>query len=186
MSSSFTGSESNFLPESYIFPEDNDEEYDVKLRQYLNNIASAVNTKDSGLYTDEEVITGQQFIPTYSTDTGGNVNYRNVFRKVIDFGSLPNTGSKLVPYWSIFGGAAMFRVSKLTDYATVVMTCLARAPDAVLSAQGIARRTGVELPTTSKVLKSMVYVRPAGFNSDEKLRAWVDQAIAYVKTLPAK
>lgn len=49
----------------------------------------------------------------------------------------------------------MFRVSKLTDYATVVMTCLARAPDAVLSAQEVARRTGVELPTTSKVLKNM-------------------------------
>ncbi|MFQ5443662.1 MAG: TfoX/Sxy family protein [Nitrospinales bacterium] len=43
-----------------------------------------------------------------------------------------------------------------------------------------------ELDFTGKVLKSMVYVSPAGFNSNEKLRFWVDQAIAYVKTLPAK
>ncbi len=43
-----------------------------------------------------------------------------------------------------------------------------------------------EMDFTGKVLKSMVYVSPAGFDSDEKLRAWVDQAIAYIKTLPAK
>ena len=49
----------------------------------------------------------------------------------------------------------MFRVSKLTDYATVVMTDLARSPETVLNAQELARRTGVELPTTRKVLKRM-------------------------------
>ena len=41
----------------------------------------------------------------------------------------------------------MFRVSKLTDYATVVMTHLARSPEAVLSAQELARGTGVEKAT---------------------------------------
>jgi len=49
----------------------------------------------------------------------------------------------------------MFRVSKLTDYATVVMSHMARSPEAVLSAQDLARHTGVELPTTRKVLKHM-------------------------------
>lgn len=98
MSSSLNGSINNFIPESYIFPEDNDEEYDVKLRQYLNNISSAVNTKDSGLYTDEEVVTGKQFLPLFSTDTSTSLNYRNVFRKVIDFGALPNAGTKTVSH----------------------------------------------------------------------------------------
>ncbi len=98
MTSSVPGNPNNFIPENYIFPEDNFEEYDVKLREYLNNMASAVNTKDSGLYTDEEVITGQQFLPTYSTNTAGNLNYRNVFRKVIDFGVLPNAATKLVAH----------------------------------------------------------------------------------------
>lgn len=98
MSSSFSGNENNFLPESYIFPEEDPAEYDVVLRQYLNNISSAVNTKDSGLYTDEEVITGQQFLPTYSTATSTNINYRNVFRKVIDFGTLPNASTKNVAH----------------------------------------------------------------------------------------
>jgi len=98
MSSSLPGNPNNFIPESYIFPTDNFEEYDVKLRQYLNNIAAAVNTKDSGLYTDEEVITGQQFLPTFSTSTSTNLNYRNVSRKVIDFGALPDGTTKNVPH----------------------------------------------------------------------------------------
>ena len=34
----------------------------------------------------------------------------------------------------------MLRVSKLTDYATVVMTCLVSAGDGVLSAQCLAER----------------------------------------------
>ena len=96
MSSSFTGNPNNFLQESHIFPEDNPGEHDVKLRQYLNDISSAVNTKDSGLYTDEEVITGQQFLPTFSTTESSSLNYRDVFRKVIDFGALPNAAIKSV------------------------------------------------------------------------------------------
>lgn len=98
MSSSLPGNPNNFIPESYIFPEDNFEEYDVKLREYLNTMAAAVNTKDSGLYDEEEVVTGKQFLPTYSTTTAGNLNYRNVYRKVVDFGALPNSGTKNVAH----------------------------------------------------------------------------------------
>jgi FeS assembly SUF system regulator len=49
----------------------------------------------------------------------------------------------------------MLRVSKLTDYATVVMTCLADEPDAVHSAVGLAERARLELPTVSKLLKQL-------------------------------
>ncbi len=98
MSSSISDNTNNFVPESYIFPEDNFEEYDVKLRQYLNKIGAAVNTKDSGFYLEDETITGQRFVPTFSTDTPSNVNFRDVFRKVIDFGALPNATTKNVPH----------------------------------------------------------------------------------------
>ncbi|GLQ49648.1 SUF system Fe-S cluster assembly regulator [Dyella flava] len=47
----------------------------------------------------------------------------------------------------------MFRVSRLTDYATVVMTCIAAHPDDVLSTAQIAEETHLELPTVSKLLK---------------------------------
>lgn len=50
----------------------------------------------------------------------------------------------------------MLRVSKLTDYATVVMGHLAAAADRVQSATELAQGTGIALPTTSKVLKALV------------------------------
>ena len=50
----------------------------------------------------------------------------------------------------------MLRVSKLTDYATVVMTCLASSDgDEILSAQQLAERAHLEVPTVSKLLKQL-------------------------------
>ena len=49
----------------------------------------------------------------------------------------------------------MLRVTKLTDYATVVLTVLAATPDAVLSASELAERAGLETPTVSKLLKPL-------------------------------
>ncbi|MCL1635212.1 SUF system Fe-S cluster assembly regulator [Luteimonas sp. SX5] len=49
----------------------------------------------------------------------------------------------------------MLRVTKLTDYASVVLTVLASEPDAVLSATGLAERAGLETPTVAKVLKPL-------------------------------
>ena len=49
----------------------------------------------------------------------------------------------------------MLRVTKLTDYATVVLTALAAQSDAVLSASELAERAGLEAPTVSKLLKPL-------------------------------
>lgn len=49
----------------------------------------------------------------------------------------------------------MLRVSRLTDYATLVMTCIAAHPADVLSTAQIADETHLELPTVSKLLKSL-------------------------------
>lgn len=49
----------------------------------------------------------------------------------------------------------MLRISKLTDYATVVMTCLIDAGSGVLSAQALAERAHLETPTVSKLLKQL-------------------------------
>ena len=49
----------------------------------------------------------------------------------------------------------MLRVTKLTDYATVIMTVLASEPEAVLSASELAERAGLETPTVAKVLKPL-------------------------------
>lgn len=49
----------------------------------------------------------------------------------------------------------MLRMSRLADYATVVMTDIARTPHGVHSAAEIAGRVGVAPPTVSKLLKTM-------------------------------
>lgn len=47
----------------------------------------------------------------------------------------------------------MFRLNKLTDYATVVMTLLAESPQQLRGASEIAELTRLELPTVAKLLK---------------------------------
>ncbi len=49
----------------------------------------------------------------------------------------------------------MLRVTKLTDYATVVLSTLAEVPDRVNNATEIADRAHLELPTVSKLLKTL-------------------------------
>lgn len=49
----------------------------------------------------------------------------------------------------------MLRISKLTDYATVLLAELARQPGACVSASLLADSTGLEVPTVSKVLKTL-------------------------------
>jgi len=97
MSSSFTGNPNSFLPQTFIIPAE-EEEKDLKLTQYLNQIATATNSKDSGYYNPIETITGQQFLPLYNTQTGANATYRGVFRTVVDFGPLPNAATKNVAH----------------------------------------------------------------------------------------
>jgi FeS assembly SUF system regulator len=51
----------------------------------------------------------------------------------------------------------MLRITKLTDYATVVLTTLAFEPERVHSAAEVAERSRLELPTVSKVLKPLAH-----------------------------
>ena len=49
----------------------------------------------------------------------------------------------------------MLRIGKMTDYAVVVMTHLARHPDAMQTGAQIAAACGIALPTVSKLLKAL-------------------------------
>ena len=49
----------------------------------------------------------------------------------------------------------MLRISKLTDYGTVVLAHLAGDPEAVCSAADVSIATGIAPPTVSKLLKSL-------------------------------
>lgn len=50
----------------------------------------------------------------------------------------------------------MLRLSKLTDYATVILSFMAKEKYRVCAAMEIATATGVAAPTVSKILKALV------------------------------
>lgn len=47
----------------------------------------------------------------------------------------------------------MLRISKLTDYATLLLMHMARAPIETYSARGLAQRSGLPSPVVAKLLK---------------------------------
>jgi FeS assembly SUF system regulator len=49
----------------------------------------------------------------------------------------------------------MLRISRLTDYAIVVLATLAEQPDRVQTATSLAERTRIAAPTVSKLLKQL-------------------------------
>jgi FeS assembly SUF system regulator len=49
----------------------------------------------------------------------------------------------------------MLRLSKLTDYGTVILACMARSPGAVYTAAELAQVTHLAPPTVSKLLKQL-------------------------------
>lgn len=82
----------------------------VRLYQNINNIAIGVNLKDTGYYVQSEFVNGQVFFPNpaYSSITQTAPSERQVYRKVIDFGTLPNTMIKSVAHEIIVSSVTTF------------------------------------------------------------------------------
>ncbi len=51
----------------------------------------------------------------------------------------------------------MLRISRLTDYGTMLLAHLASNPDTICSATDVAAATRISLPTVSKLLKSLAH-----------------------------
>jgi len=88
----------NALPQSYILPDQFDPIYTNRLIQYLEDMGSAVNLKENGFYFTEETPISTTFVPNYGTTSSANVEFRTLFRTVVDFGALPNSTTKSVAH----------------------------------------------------------------------------------------
>jgi FeS assembly SUF system regulator len=55
----------------------------------------------------------------------------------------------------VLEGISMLRMSRLTDYATVLLAALAGEPERVQTAASLAERTHIAAPTVSKLLKQL-------------------------------
>ena len=79
-----------------------DEFRELLLRMYqnLNRMAMAVNIKDSAYYDTDEFVNGQKYFPNpaYSSATSQYPVWRQVYRKVVNFGALPNAAAKVVAH----------------------------------------------------------------------------------------
>lgn len=72
----------------------------VRLYQNVANIANVLNIKDSGYYNTLEFVTGQLYFPNpaFNSTTAQTAEFRQVIRKTIIFGALPNAGLKSVAH----------------------------------------------------------------------------------------
>lgn len=101
----------NQIPLSIEFSEDIGE-----LTQELNDtyqgIASSLNSKIGGLYIPLEKINSEQYFDSTNIQV-----FKNVYRMTVDFGALPNTGTKSVPH-GIIGWNSKFRLTSEWGGAT--------------------------------------------------------------------
>lgn len=112
MGNSNSASVGSFVPTNYIWDVAQLESVDVnspefkellvRLYQNINTICLVLNTKDSGYYDTNEFVNGQLYYPNpaFNSQTSPSVvaNYRQVMRKVVNFGTLPNATTKSVAH----------------------------------------------------------------------------------------
>lgn len=101
---------SNQLPISLDFPDEPDE-LNLFVQAIIKRIANATNSKESGLYIPIETAT---FISYFTPNN--SQKFRNVYRKVIDFGQLPNSTVKTMPHGINF--TSDFSLTRLYGAAT--------------------------------------------------------------------
>jgi len=75
----------------------NFKEFVIASGQNYNNIASILNLKETGYYITTEIVNSQLWFKPNITSITESI-FRNAFRLVIDFGALPNAGTKSVAH----------------------------------------------------------------------------------------
>jgi hypothetical protein len=72
----------------------------IRLTQKLNDVIISLNLKDTGYYPLSTFVNGQSFFPNpaLSATTSQLPTYRQVYRIVIDFGTLPVAATKSVAH----------------------------------------------------------------------------------------
>lgn len=67
----------------------------IRLYQNINSICTALNLKDSGYYVETEFMNSQLLFPNPNFQPG---QYRQIFRTVVNFGTLPNNTTTSVAH----------------------------------------------------------------------------------------
>lgn len=96
----------------------------IRLYQNVNTIALALNTKDSGYYVTSEFVNGQIYFqnPALNSLTTTLPTLRQVFRTVVNFGTLPNATTKSVAHNIPINAAYSFTRIYATSSDQVALT----------------------------------------------------------------
>lgn len=103
--------QSNQVSISLEVPKPDDPAFVETMSLYLKRMADSMNTKEGALYTLKEVATFQQYFTA-----GDPLKTRNVYRKVVNFGALPNTAAATVAHDIAFN--ADFSLTRMYGAAT--------------------------------------------------------------------
>jgi len=124
----------------------------VRLYQNLNMQSLTLNGKDTGMYTNTEMVNGQTFLPdpTLNSTSGSTPVQRQVFRITLNFGALPNTATKSLAH----GITITDDVTFTRIYAT---------------ASDTSNHEYIPLPYSSSV-------------AADNIELWVDATKVYIKT----
>jgi hypothetical protein len=66
--------------------------------EVLKKMSNAINIRTIGWLLDEELLSGQSFIPGATIPGNNPGQFRSVLRKVVDCGTLPNAGTSSTPH----------------------------------------------------------------------------------------
>ncbi len=158
-----TSSFGSFVPTTFIWEiqqiqssniDPNLKETLIRPYQNINQMAIVLNTKDSAMYVQEEFINGQVYFPNpaLNSTTPGNPQMRQVFRKVIDFGALPNAAAKSVAHGIQQPAWLMTRM-----YATATdLTAQAYIPVPFASTIAVNQNISLECTATNVVITTAV------------------------------
>ncbi len=126
----------------------------VRLYQATNNIALVTNIKDSGYYIETEFINGQLWFEnktlSVTTPNTKTPSYRQVFRKVINFGALPSGAPAFidVAHGITFAAAGPITFTRIYGSATDPATPMA-IPIPYSSATAVASNLEIYVNTTN-------------------------------------
>lgn len=90
-----SNAQSSYLPVDFDLPREQNGLHDfVNKRERLTS--TILNIKENGTYENSELLSAQQWFSTQAAGTTKQTRY--AFRKVIDFGTLPNNATKSVAH----------------------------------------------------------------------------------------
>src|SRR3990167_6382021 len=97
----------NFIPSTFDITslDPSSKEYQIKIYQIFSQIILALNQKSSGLFQFDETVDNNLWAPipaTVDSAAAQTATQRAEFRKVIDFGALPNNSEKPIAHGIAF------------------------------------------------------------------------------------